>query len=109
MTEGERTLWVLLRGRRLDGYKFRRQQPLGPYVLDFFCNEARLVVEVDGPSHLGKLARDRRRDVWLHAHGLYVLRLANDEVLTRSEQALGRIRARLPGLVAGPSPLGEGH
>ena len=93
-TTAESALWSLLRGRRI-GVKFRRQQPLGPYVLDFFSVEARLVIEVDGPSHTGCLNRDRRRDQWLSERGLSVLRLTNEDVLKRPELALQRIAERL--------------
>jgi len=63
-TAAEQALWRALRNRSL-GYRFRRQQPLGPYVVDFFCAEARLVIEIDGPCHIRRRRDDRRRDAWL--------------------------------------------
>ncbi len=68
---------------------------MGPFVLDFCCLEASLVVEVDGPCHLDRFARDRRRDHWLRTHGMNVLRLSNEQVLLRPAQALQRIREHL--------------
>ncbi len=81
----ERLLWGMLRGRRLGGLKFRRQQALGPYVADFFCESARLVVELDGQSHIGQEAKDEARDQYMRERGLNVLRVTNDEFLRNRE------------------------
>jgi len=108
MTAAERLLWALLRGRRL-GHKFRRQQPLGPFVVDFFCFEAALVVEVDGPVHRRRKRRDRFRDAWLGACGLRVLHLTNDQVLHHTDQALATIRNLLPPASQPPPPLPAGE
>ena len=81
----ERILWGMLRGRQLGGLKFRRQQPLGPYVADFFCEAARLVVELDGQSHFGQEAKDEARDQYMRKRGLEVLRVLNDELLRNLE------------------------
>src|SRR6201997_5258118 len=72
MSGAELRIWARIRGRRLDGWKFRRQHPIGPYYVDFFCPAARLVVEVDGPSHWLDFvgAYDERRQAWLEAMGL---------------------------------------
>ena len=75
MTPTERRLWGLLRDRRFDGVKFRRKQPIGPYTVDFYCHEKRLVLELDGESHVGKEARDRKRAAWLSAQGYCVVRI----------------------------------
>ena len=88
-TDAERVLWQWLRGRRLDGIKFRRQVPLGPYFADFLSEEARLVVEVDGSHHTPDSRRDRVRDAWLRLAGLRVLRLS---MLQDIHTALARIR-----------------
>ena len=80
--ETERSLWDLLRAGRLSGFKFRRQHPVGPFFADFFCVEVGLVVEVDGPSHIGREARDLQRDRWLVTCGFTVVHVTNDEVLT---------------------------
>lgn len=77
----ERILWGMLRDRRLGGLKFRRQCAMGPYVVDYDCAEARLVVELDGMSHLGRAAADAKRTAYLKALGLHVMRVTNDELL----------------------------
>jgi very-short-patch-repair endonuclease len=95
MSLPEGLLWQELR-RRPGGYKFRRQHPFGPYVLDFYCAAARLAIEVDGISHdMGdNPARDERRDTWLKAQGLHVIRFAADDVLGDVNDVLGMILAR---------------
>ena len=81
-TEAERLLWRQLRFWQIDGYKFRRQQPLGHYIVDFVCLGKRLVVEVDGGQHAEQQMKyDSERDVWLAAQGFSVLRFWNNEVL----------------------------
>ena len=80
-TDAERRLWRALRQRRLEGYKFRRQVPLGPYIVDFMCREQRLVIEVDGAQHAEQVEYDRARDTWLATEGFRVLRFTDREVL----------------------------
>ena len=87
MTEAEQRLWFHLRRRQLGGFRFRRQHPVGPFVVDFICIERRLVVEVDGSQHLAS-ATDRARDAWLRGRDLRVLRFWNHEVLEHTEQVL---------------------
>src|SRR3954454_10860612 len=82
----ERTLWTLLRDRRLGGAKFRRQVPIGPYVVDFLCAEARLVIELDGGQHGGP--EDAVRQFWLEAQGFRVRRFWNNEVTSNLEGVL---------------------
>jgi len=89
MTPPEARLWQALRDRNLDGLKFRRQHPLGVYVLDFYCVEARLAVEVDGMDH--DLAHDERRDQWVATQGVRTLRLAAELVFKDLDEALLRI------------------
>jgi len=85
----ERMLWNRLRGGRLAGLKFRRQQPIGPYIVDFFCHEVGLVVEVDGRTHDERVKEDSRRDAFLREQqGLQVLRVSNDDVLNETEAVL---------------------
>ena len=81
-------LWDCLRDRRLQGLRFRRQHPVGPYVLDFFHAEGRLAVEVDGAHHdlPGQMQHDRRRDAWLARRGIRVMRIAASDIL--DERAL---------------------
>jgi very-short-patch-repair endonuclease len=77
MSPPEARLWTALRASRLEGLKFRRQHPLGPYVLDFYCVAARLAVEIDGWGHNlgGRPRQDERRDAWLAGQGVRTLRL----------------------------------
>lgn len=76
MTDAERKLWAALRRRQILGYRFRRQQPIGPYIADFFCPEAKLIIEVDGSQHGEELQAldDKRRTEWLEKNGYRVLR-----------------------------------
>ena len=78
-TEAERRMWRLLRDRRLGGFKFRRQEQLGRYIVDFVCFEQKLIVELDGSQH-AESAYDRQRDAWLKSRGFTVLRFWNNEV-----------------------------
>ena len=95
LTPPEARLWVCLRRRALAGLKFRRQHPIGPYVLDFYCAEAKLAVEVDGQSHShpDRIDHDRRRTEWLERQGLAVFRIAAEEVRTNLDGVLVSIRA----------------
>ncbi|WGM39669.1 hypothetical protein AMEJIAPC_02594 [Caulobacter sp. NIBR1757] len=90
-TFAERVMWDRLRNRKLAGLKFRRQTPLGPYIADFLCKEARLIVEFDGPNHDEDY--DRKRDAWLNEQGYRVLRFANNEVGNRLGWVLETIQA----------------
>ncbi|TSE27281.1 hypothetical protein Tsedi_00111 [Tepidimonas sediminis] len=114
MTDAEALLWRLLRNRRLAGAKFRRQHPFPPYVLDFYCHEHRLAVEIDGGQHNEEAGRrhDARRDAFLAEHGLRVLRFWSHDVLQQTEAVLEAIfqaivEHRLPSPPA-PLPGGEG-
>ena len=90
-TEAERILWEHLRNRRLRGLKFRRQHPLGPYIVDFYCAAHRLVVEIDGPIHESHREQDALRSEYLAMYGYRVLRFTNEEVLRDTESVLKRI------------------
>jgi len=83
MTLPEVVLWQKLRDGRLKGCRFRRQHPVGPYILDFYCPSARLAVEIDGAVHesVAQARHDVRRDRWLHDKGITVLRVAASDVL----------------------------
>jgi very-short-patch-repair endonuclease len=85
MTDGERKLWSLLRRKQLAGFRFRRQAPIGPFIADFFCSEAKLIVELDGSPHLEEeqTYRDAARSRWLEAHGCRVIRVWNIDVFKR--------------------------
>ena len=98
LTQAEAILWRELRNRRFGGVKFRRQFPIGPYVADFVCLEARLIVELDGAPHesASQRAKDATRDAWLRAQNFQVLRFSNDLLLGGAgEQVLAAIRAAL--------------
>ena len=97
MTNAEAMLWRALRGSRVDGLKFRRQAPVGPYIADFLCFQQRLIVELDGPPHDGeeRKARDSARDEWLREQGFRVIRFPNDLVLGGGDIVVDGIRAAL--------------
>ncbi|QUM72589.1 endonuclease domain-containing protein [Sphingopyxis granuli] len=100
-TPSERILWRALSRRQLEGWKFSRQMPIGPYVADFLCREAKLVVELDGISHESRQDEDRRRDGYLRAQGYQTLRFANADVVSNLE---GVLMAILAALNSGPPP-----
>jgi very-short-patch-repair endonuclease len=107
-TSAEARLWHRLRNRALGGLKFRRQQPFGDFILDFYCHEARLVIEVDGFSHSGGASRfaDAQRTAFLERYGLHVLRFSNQEVFERIDSVAERIweAARERGAARRPRP-----
>jgi len=105
MTDAERRLWSVLRDHQLDGRRFRRQAPIGPYIVDFVCHEALLVVEVDGSQHGEQpgLAHDTVRDGWLAARGYRVLRFWNNDVLSNID---GVAEVLLSALRAAAEPAG---
>ena len=88
-TIAERRLWAELRGSQL-GVRFRRQDPIGPYIADFSCRTHRLIVETDGDTH-DDPTKDRERDRWFHAHGWTVLRFDDDEVLEHIDETVNLI------------------
>lgn len=97
MTEVERRLWVHLRGHRFHGFGFCRQVPIGPYIADFVCHEARLVIELDGAQHgeADAMAFDTRRSALLAEEGYRVVRFWNREIVDTLEGVLHRIAAAL--------------
>ena len=94
-TDAESLLWWMLRDRRLNGWKFRRQHPVGTYIVDFVCVMAALVVEVDGGQHLEQQAFDRRRTVYLQGRGFHVIRFWNHDVLLHTDAVLEMILRNL--------------
>jgi very-short-patch-repair endonuclease len=105
MTDAENRLWRRLRGRQVEGFKFRRQHPFLDFILDFACLEGRLIVEVDGGQHLDSAA-DRLRDLRLQEAGFRVLRFWNNQVLQETEAVVEIIRmALLERAESGPIPL----
>ncbi|MEJ1098153.1 MULTISPECIES: DUF559 domain-containing protein [unclassified Pseudoxanthomonas] len=107
-TDAERKLWSYLRGRQLDGLKFRRQHAIPPCIVDFFCSSAKLIVELDGSQHTEE--SDRVRTRYLQAKGFVVLRFWNNEVLTQTEAVVEAIfnAASASPLTPIPLPQGEG-
>lgn len=90
-SRAERALWQLLRDRQAIGAKFRRQHPIEPYIADFACVVAKLVVEVDGKSHDSQVAYDAERDAKLAESGWRVLRISDDDVLINADAVVARI------------------
>jgi very-short-patch-repair endonuclease len=105
MTEAEKKIWNRVRAKQL-GVKFRRQQPIGKYVVDFVCFEKKLVIEIDGGEHFESV-RDRIRDKWFQKHGYNVLRFWNNDVLKNTDDVIQAIinGFTLPFI---PSPQGRG-
>ena len=95
MTKAERRLWRYLRKPGIGGLRFRRQTPIGPYIVDFFCPERRLIVEVDGDQHglPDSEKRDAERDAWLAAQGYRVVRVWNRDVIANVAEACMTIEA----------------
>ena len=96
-TEAETRLWQSLRDRQLAGAKFRRQTPVGPYIADFVCLAAKLIVELDGGQHAENAEADAVRTAWLEGRGFRVLRFWNNDVLVNTEGVLEEILAALRG------------
>jgi very-short-patch-repair endonuclease len=93
MTPAEKALWDRLRGRGLDGLKFKRQHPLGPFIADFYCAECRLVVEIDGDIHDLQMEHDAARTERFELYGYRVIRFRNEQVLDDLESVLASIKA----------------
>ncbi|WP_322031413.1 endonuclease domain-containing protein [Paraburkholderia sp. J76] len=108
MTEAEHLLWRHLRAHRLRGEKFRRQQPIGPYIVDFVHFGARVVIEADGGQHNGN-ADDAVRDRWLRGRGFTVLRFWNHEILIDVHAVLEVILMALSPSPPAPLPSGRGE
>ncbi|NMM28975.1 MAG: endonuclease domain-containing protein [Glaciimonas sp.] len=118
MTDAEALLWKLLRNRLLAGAKFRRQHPVGRYILDFYCDGRKLGIELDGGQHGEAVAYDQVRDQWLRGQGIHIMRFWNNQMLTETEgvlesiyqvlQAVASVNIRntapTTALIPGPSP-----
>jgi very-short-patch-repair endonuclease len=106
-TEAEKLLWTQLRYWQVDGYKFRRQQPLGKYIVDFVCMEKRLIIELDGGQHAEQRDYDVERDAWLREQGFTVLRFWNNDVLQNINGVKDTILSELKSTpFLNPSPQG---
>jgi very-short-patch-repair endonuclease len=111
-TDAERALWFRLRDRRLRGLKFRRQMPLDRYIVDFCCESARLIVELDGGQHAERIREDAARTQTLEAMGYLVLRFWNNDVLNNADGVVINILETLDKLPASPphpNPLPKGE
>jgi very-short-patch-repair endonuclease len=110
MTGAERRVWQMLRSRQMNGYKFRRQVPIGRYIADFVCHEARLIVEIDGGQHDPSSSKEAERSRFLQSEGYRILRFWNNEVMAN----LGGVHATIVDALTRitptqPSPIeGEG-
>ncbi len=107
-TDAERILWYHLRGRRLGGYKFRRQLVIDPYIVDFACLDGKLIVEADGGQHSDQKYIDNERTRYLEDRGFCVLRFWNNEILNELHSVLECIHQELK-RSPHPSPLPEGE
>jgi very-short-patch-repair endonuclease len=105
-TKAEDRLWYRLRNRRLGNFKFRRQVWIGPFIADFLCMDARLVVEVDGSQHIEDVAYDDVRTAFLATKGYRVIRVWNNDVMQRMDGVLAAILDRLTRV---PSPSHASH
>ncbi len=103
-TDAERRLWYHRRDHRLAGYKFRRQHPIGPFIVDFLCQEAWLIVELDGGQHALQLEEDRSRTAYLEKRGFRVVRFWNNQVLSEIESVLTVILGLLEADLPSPRP-----
>ncbi len=100
-TDAENLLWSRLKARQIEGFKFRRQEPVGNYIADFVCFEKLIIVEVDGGQHAFKDSNDSKRDGWFRSQGFKVLRFWNNDVFGNIEGVLEKIRIEL---LRSPSP-----
>jgi very-short-patch-repair endonuclease len=107
-TNAEKLLWHNLQGKQLECYKFRRQQPIGPYIVDFVNFEKRIVIELDGGQHAIEKENDIKRDTWLNSEGFEVLRFWNNEIFENLEGVLDVIRKKLLSPSPNPSHQGRG-
>lgn len=92
LTDTEQVLWKYLRANQVEGLKFRRQEPIGNYIVDFICYEKRIIIEVDGGQHSVNKEKDNKRDKWFKEQGFKVLRFWDNEVLTNIEGVLEVLR-----------------
>jgi very-short-patch-repair endonuclease len=108
MTDAEINLWMRLRGKQIGGHYFRRQVPIGAYIVDFVCVKAHLIIEVDGSQHLSATEYDEQRTAWLKSRGYRVLRFWDNDVLQRQTAVLESIRVALSATPTLPSPASGG-
>ena len=97
MTRAEKLLWGQLRNRKMNGFRFRRQHPINEFIVDFFCYEAKLVIELDGDVHMDRaqMEKDIDRTRILNRHGLFVIRFKNEEVEKNMKYVISQINKEL--------------
>ncbi len=95
MTPAEIILWEMIKDKKISGYKFRNQHPVDRYILDFYCHEKKLAVEIDGHIHDHRKDYDEHRDEYLKSAGIEVLRFSNDEIINNPDKIIEIIRTRL--------------
>ena len=103
-TDSEIYLWNHLRGRRVKGYKFRRQYPVGPFIVDFVCTEKKVIIELDGGQHAQQEVEDKKRTEYLESLGYRVVRFWNNQVMNEMESVLEEIFRILDAPSPPPSP-----
>ena len=112
LTPAEKILWKYLRSKRFCKLKFRCQQPINPYIVDFFCSRVKLVIELDGESHLGKERYDAQRQTFLEAQGLTIIRFWDSEIYNNINLVLDVIENCCQRIISpppNPLPQGEGE
>ena len=111
MTRSERLVWSRIRAKQFESLKFRRQHGIGPYIVDFYCPEKAVVIEIDGDVHAldSQTEKDRQREKYLRALGLRIIRYANDDVLNRLDDVLEDLWEQMnPGSTSPSSPPYKG-
>ena len=109
MTDTERRFWHHVRTRQIDGRKFRRQAPIGPYIVDFVCFEAGLIIELDGGQHASLVEADAARTAWLEAEGFRVMRFWNHQVFEELDCVLESVWLALQAVPPDCGEIGEGE
>ena len=109
MTDAERVLWREVRAHRFSGFKFKRQEPLGAYVVDFICYEARLIIELDGGHHASQQQADAERTRWLESSGFRVIRFWNNDVLSNVTGVMQEIERQMTSFPLSPALSREGR
>jgi very-short-patch-repair endonuclease len=109
LTDAERRLWSALRGRQLADVKFRRQAPIGPYIVDFVSFQCKLIIELDGGQHTEQVQYDGQRTEWLHSQGFQVLRFWNHQVFEDLDAILELIWRKVKDRSPLPNPPHQGE
>ena len=92
MTDSEKLLWEQLKGKQVMGLRFRRQHPIDIFIADFYCHDARLVIEIDGEIHKVKVEYDDGREAEIERYNIKILRFSNDEIMSNIDEVINRIK-----------------